>query len=85
MTWFGQVTTGHGFMILGGTLLSVLSGAMSWAAAAPLLVAAVIGLLWPENTALSTAARTAATDVEALLAAFAHPPAAPPPATSASP
>ena len=68
--WLGQITTGHGFMILGGTLLSVFTGATSWSVAIPLLVAGVVGLLWPENTALSAAARATATDLEALLAAY---------------
>lgn len=68
--WIGQVTTGHGAMILGPTLLAVASGTMSWQTAIPLLVAGAIGLLWPENTALKTAAQNAATDVEALIAAY---------------
>jgi hypothetical protein len=80
--WFGQVTTGHGFMIIGGTLLSVLSGATSWAVAAPLLVAGVIGLIWPENTALRTAAQATVADVEAMLAAYRDAAATPPPAAN---
>jgi hypothetical protein len=61
-TWFGEVTTGHGVMILSGTILSVLSGGMTWAGAAPLLAAGVIGLIWPENTALQTAGQAIASD-----------------------
>jgi hypothetical protein len=68
--WFGQVTTGHGFMIIGGTLLAVLGGTTSWAAAAPMLAAGVVGLFWPENTALRTAAQATATDVSTMLAAY---------------
>ncbi len=68
--WIGEVTTGHGAMILGPTLLAASSGTMSWPTAVPLLAAGVIGLLWPENTALKSAAQTAATDVEALIAAY---------------
>jgi hypothetical protein len=68
--WIGEVTTGHGAMILGPTLLAASSGTMSWPTAVPFLVAGVVGLLWPENTALKSAAQTAAADVEALIAAY---------------
>jgi hypothetical protein len=68
--WLGEVTTGHGAMILGPILLAVSSGTMDWPTAMPFLAAGVIGLLWPENTALKTAAQTAATDVEALITAY---------------
>ena len=76
--WSGQVTTGHGFMIIAGTLFSVFTGSVTWTSAAPLLVAAVVGLVWPENTALQTAARATVTDVENVVAAYnneANPPA----------
>ena len=69
-TWIGQVTTGHGAMILGPTLLAVASGTMTWQAAVPLVVAGAVGLLWPENTSLKTSAQTVATDVTALIAAY---------------
>jgi hypothetical protein len=68
--WIGEVTTGHGAMILGPTLLAAASGTMSWPAAVPFLAAGVVGLLWPENTALKSAAQTAATDVETLISAY---------------
>ena len=68
--WSGQITTGHGFMIIAGTLLSVFTGSLTWTSAAPLLVAAVVGLLWPENTALQAAAKATATDVESVVAAY---------------
>jgi hypothetical protein len=68
--WIGEVTTGHGAMILGPTLLAAWSGTMSWSAAAPLLAAGVVGLLWPENAALKNAAQTAAADVETLITAY---------------
>lgn len=71
-SWLGEVTTGHGMMILSGTLLSVLSGHLTWAGAAPLLTAGVIGLIWPENTTLQTAGQTIATDVEGAIAAYNH-------------
>ena len=69
-TWFGEVTTGHGFMIIGSTLLAALSGSMTWATAAPLLVAGGIGLIWPENTALQSATRAAAADVTSMVSAY---------------
>jgi hypothetical protein len=66
--WLGQVTTGHGIMVLIPTLLAALSGTMSWRDAAPLLVAAVIGVIWPENAALKTDVQALATDVADLVA-----------------
>ncbi len=69
-TWIGQVTTGHGFMVLAPTLLAVLSGTMSWTVAFPLLVASAIGLAWPENAALKDAAQTAAADLEKIYAQY---------------
>jgi hypothetical protein len=68
--WIGEVTTGHGAMILGPTVLAASSGTMTWPTAVPFLVAGVVGLLWPENTALKSAAQTAATDVENLITAY---------------
>lgn len=69
-TWIGQVTTGHGAMILGPTLFAAATGSMSWQTAAPFVAAGVIGLLWPENVPAQNAARTVADDVEALIAAY---------------
>jgi hypothetical protein len=69
-TWTGQVTTGHGVMILAPTLLGIVGGSISWATAFPLLTAGLIGLLWPENTAAANAGKAFATDVEALIAAY---------------
>jgi hypothetical protein len=68
--WMGQVTTGHGCMILAPTFLAVAEGTMGWQTAIPLLFAGTIGLLWPENTALKAAAQATATDVEGLIAAY---------------
>jgi hypothetical protein len=79
---FGEVTTGHGVMVLSGTLLAVLSGGMTWAGAAPLLAAGVIGLVWPENTPLQAAGQAVATDVVGVVTAYNNRPASPPsPAT----
>ena len=69
-TWTGQVTTGHGAMILAPTLLAITSGTIGWEAAIPLLFAGVIGLLWPENTAAAAAGQSLGSDVEALIAAY---------------
>ena len=69
-SWLGQVTTGHGVMILAGTLLSVFSGVTTLAGAAPLLIAAAIGLVWPENLALQTAGQAAAADVASIVSAY---------------
>ncbi len=68
--WIGEVTTAHGAMILGPTLLAASSGTMTWPTAVPFLAAGVVGLLWPENTALKSAAHTAAADVENLITAY---------------
>jgi hypothetical protein len=57
-------------MVLSGTLLSVLSGGMTWASAAPLLTAGVIGLIWPENAASRNAAQPAAPDVVGAAAGY---------------
>jgi hypothetical protein len=64
------VTTGGGFMVLAPTLLSVFSGALTWAGAVPLLVASVVGVLWPENIALKSASQIAAKDVTSLVEVF---------------
>ncbi len=77
-TWLGEVTTGHGVMIISGTLLSVLSGGMTWAGAAPLLAAGVIGLIWPENAALQAAGQAVATDVTGIVSAYNNKSATPP-------
>jgi hypothetical protein len=69
-SWAGQVTTGHGVMILAPTLLAMLAGTMSWSVALPLLVAGIVGLAWPENEALKDAARTTTTDLETAVAAY---------------
>lgn len=55
--WLGQVTTGHGFMVLAPTLMAALTGQMTWQTATPLLVGGTVGLIWPENTTLRAAAQ----------------------------
>lgn len=71
-SWLGQVTTGHGVMVLVPTLMSAVSGTMSWSQAAPLLVAGVVGLAWPENTALASSAQTSAADIANTVAILLH-------------
>ena len=68
--WIGQVTTGHGFMVLAPTFLAMLSGTMTWNVAFPLLAAAIVGLVWPENTGLKDAAQTVAADLEKVYAQY---------------
>jgi hypothetical protein len=68
--WLGQVTTGHGAMILGSTLIATASGTMTWTTALPFVAAGLIGLLWPENTPLMGAAQKVVTDVETLIIAY---------------
>lgn len=70
MAWLGQVTTGHGFMILAPTVLSVLTGAMAWHTALPLVVGGVIGLAWPENTSLQANSQALAADLTGMVKDF---------------
>lgn len=69
-SWIGQVTTGHGVMVLVPTVLAALTGTMGWNIALPLLAAGVVGLAWPENMAMQASARTVAEDVGRLMAAY---------------
>ena len=71
--WLGQITTGHGFMVLLPTLMAALSGAMGWDTAAPLLAASAVGLGWPENTALQNAAQATAAGIANAIAAAQKP------------
>jgi hypothetical protein len=68
-SWITQVTTGHGFMILVPTLVAAISGTLPWSSAVPLLTAALVGLIWPENPSAKQTAQSAAIDIEALIAA----------------
>jgi hypothetical protein len=65
--WAGQVTTGIGALIACPTAIAFLSGQITWQQAIPPMVAAVIGLIYPENKALGTSAQTVAADVEVLI------------------
>jgi hypothetical protein len=68
--WLGQVTTGHGIMILAPTILAVMFHQMTWQQAVPLLVAGVIGILWPENPQLKTTGQAATSDIIQVVQAF---------------
>ena len=64
MTWLGEVTTGHGVMVLVPTVLALISGTMSWSTGAPLLLAGVIGLIWPETTRQQAPSQAAVSNAE---------------------
>lgn len=61
--WLGQATTGTGIAALLGTLGAVAAGQMTWTQAAPLLVAEVIAIVWPENKQVQQGASTLAADL----------------------
>ena len=69
-SWFGQSTTGTGVAVLLATMGSVAAGSLSWDHALPLLVAAIVGLIWPENSALQAAAGSTAASLESLITAY---------------
>lgn len=66
-TWSGQITTGIGALIGGPAVIGLLTHQLTLDQAIPLLIAAVIGLIFPENKALATSAQTTATDAEVLI------------------
>jgi hypothetical protein len=68
--WLGQSTTGAGVAVLLATIASLAAGSVTWDHALPLLAAAIVGLIWPENSALQTAAGNTAASVESLIAAY---------------
>jgi hypothetical protein len=43
---------------------------MNWETAVPLLIAGVVGLMWPENAPLKSAVQAAATDLETVVEAY---------------
>lgn len=63
--WYSQVTTGGGAMAIAGALLAVISHQMTWEQAAPLVVGGLVGLIWPENKKLVSAAEAATTQAVA--------------------
>ena len=60
--FFGQPTTIAGLAALAGTAEAMLTGHLTWQAAVPLAIGALVGIAIPDNTAL-------AQDAEALAAA----------------
>src|SRR5208282_5532395 len=48
-SWLGQVTTGIGALIAAPVVIALLSAQITPEQAIPGIVAAVIGLIWPEN------------------------------------
>ncbi len=65
--WLGQVTTGIGALIGAPVVIALLTHQITLDQAIPGIVAAVIGLVWPENTQLAASAQTVTSDVEALI------------------
>ena len=51
--FFGQPTTIAGLATIAGTAEAVLSGHLTWQAAIPLAVGALVGIAVPDNTALA--------------------------------
>ena len=66
-SWLGQVTTGIGALIGGPVAIALLTHQITPEQAVPGIVAAVIGLVWPENKALAASALTVASSVEVLI------------------
>jgi hypothetical protein len=58
--FFGQPTTIAGLATLCGTAEAMLTGHLTWQAAIPLAVGALVGIAIPDNTALAQDAETLA-------------------------
>ncbi len=56
--WLKQPTTVAAISTAVGTVFAAMSGQMSWAAAAPILVATLVGAIMPDNSAAKTGAQT---------------------------
>ena len=69
-SWLGQSTTGAGFATLLATAGSVAAGSLSWQSAVPLLVGGLVGLIWPENSGLQSAAGSTAATLENLITTY---------------
>ena len=65
--WLGQVTTGIGALIGVPVVIAFLTSQITLDQATPGIVAAVIGLIWPENKQLAASAQTLASDAEVLI------------------
>jgi len=66
-SWLGQITTGIGALIAAPVVIALLSSQITLNQAIPGIVAAVIGLIWPENKQLAGSAQTLASDAEVLI------------------
>lgn len=69
-SWLGQVTTGIGALIGSSVVIALLTSQITLDQAVPGIVAAVIGLIWPENQQVVASARTVASDIEVLIPQF---------------
>ncbi len=66
-SWLGQVTTGIGALIAAPVVIALLSSQITLNQAIPGIVAAVVGLIWPENKQLAASAQALASDAEVLI------------------
>jgi hypothetical protein len=66
-SWLGQVTTGIGALIAAPVVIALLTSQITPSQAVPGIVAAVIGLMWPENRQFAASAQTLASDAEVLI------------------
>ena len=71
--WTGQVTTGLGVLVGTPVVIAWMTGQITTQVAIPGIVAAVIGLVWPENKPVAEAAQTITTAmIPQLMAAYNH-------------
>lgn len=66
-TWFGQVTTGIGALIGAPVVIALMTHQITLDQAVPGIVAAVMGMIWPENKQLAGSAQTLAADAVVLI------------------
>jgi hypothetical protein len=66
-SWLGQVTTGIGALIGVPVVIALLTSQITLDQAAPGIIAAVIGLIWPENKQLAASAQALASNAEILI------------------
>ena len=66
-SWLGQVTTGIGAVIGVPVVIALLSSQITLDQAFPGIVAAIVGLIWPENKQLAASAQILASDAEVLI------------------
>jgi hypothetical protein len=73
-----QPTTVGGLAALSGTIAAALSGQMTWRAALPLVVGAIVSILLPDDSAASANAAALARAAEALASSLPPPSPKPP-------